>query len=94
MLNEIDTAVIFKRVEVLLGATRALELHLNNQLLGQIMFAIGIAMYPQHGSTQQELVKAADQALYVAEESGRNQLKVAEGDVLTPPKTIFSKKAA
>ena len=94
VLNEIDTAVTVKRAEALLEATRALELQLNNQSLGQITVSLGIAMYPQHGSTQQGLIKAADQALYVAKESGRNQLKVAEGGDLTSPKIIFSKKAA
>ncbi len=94
VLNEIDTAVTVKRAEALLEATRALELQVNNQSLGQITVSLGIAMYPQHGSTQQDLIKAADQALYVEKESGRNQLKVAEGGDLTSPKVISSKKAA
>lgn len=95
VLNDIDLPVAIERAEALLEATRILELQLNNQSLGQITVSLGIAMYPQHGSTQVELIKAADQALYEAKESGRNQVKVMRaGSALKAPKKIASKKAA
>ena len=34
--------------------------------------SIGIALYPQHGETPEELVKHADTAMYLAKENGRN----------------------
>lgn len=82
VLNEIDIEVVVKRAEALLEETRRLELQLHNQSLGQITVSLGIAMFPQHGRTQQELIKAADEALYHAKEAGRNQLKLA-GDIVT-----------
>lgn len=82
VLNEIDIEVVVKRAEALLEETRRLGLQLHNQSLGQITVSLGIAMFPQHGRTQQELIKAADEALYHAKEAGRNQLKLA-GDVVT-----------
>ena len=41
--------------------------------------SIGIAMYPEHGSDAQSLLKNADGAMYEAKASGRNQLRVYDG---------------
>jgi len=79
VLNEIDTRTAIKRANALLEATRDLELSHNGQSLGQITISVGIAMYPEHGRTQNVLIKAADEALYQAKEAGRNQLKVIGG---------------
>lgn len=38
---------------------------------------IGVAAYPQHGETLEELFKAADRALYKAKEEGRNRVMSA-----------------
>lgn len=37
----------------------------------------GIAMYDTHGKTQDEILKAADNALYISKEHGRNQITIA-----------------
>ena len=45
------------------------------QIAGHELFlstSIGIALYPQHGETPEELVKHADTAMYLAKENGRN----------------------
>jgi diguanylate cyclase (GGDEF)-like protein/PAS domain S-box-containing protein len=45
------------------------------QIAGHELFlstSIGIALYPQHGDTPEELVKHADTAMYLAKENGRN----------------------
>lgn len=38
----------------------------------EITFSIGISLYPDHGCHQRDLMKAADLAMYVAKEKGKN----------------------
>ncbi len=38
-----------------------------------VTISFGISVYPEHGSTQEELIEKADQALYKAKDEGRNK---------------------
>jgi diguanylate cyclase (GGDEF)-like protein/PAS domain S-box-containing protein len=38
----------------------------------------GVAVYPLHGSTSEEMIRKADQAMYAAKTAGRNRVMVAE----------------
>ena len=38
--------------------------------------SMGIAWYPEHGNTKEQLLRAADKAMYVAKNTGRNQVIV------------------
>ena len=59
-------------------AIYALQLQHFGQSLGQISASFGIAMFPTHGNTGEELLRAADKALYQAKAAGRNCLRIAE----------------
>lgn len=45
--------------------------------IGPVTVSIGVAALPNHASTAEDLLRAADQALYRAKEAGRNQVRVA-----------------
>ena len=59
-----------------------MNLAFNNRSLGRITISIGIAMYPVHGSSEEELISAADKALYRAKQEGRDRIIIAT-DVIT-----------
>jgi diguanylate cyclase (GGDEF)-like protein len=48
----------------------------------RITVSIGIASFPEHGKTPDELVKAVDDALYQAKGSGKNRIVIAEKNEL------------
>lgn len=64
---------------------RVSQTHLSSQdlSLGNITVSIGVAVFPQCGNSPEDLVRAADRALYAAKRDGRNRVVVAEGSVVT-----------
>ncbi len=49
-----------------------------------ITVSIGVAEFPQHGETRDSLVRAADAALYLAKQKGRNRVQSASLSELAP----------
>jgi diguanylate cyclase (GGDEF)-like protein len=49
------------------------------QALGAVTVSLGVAAFPEHGSTAEALLSAADAALYRAKQEGRNRVVVAGG---------------
>lgn len=66
-----------QHAERLCAATRAMQVNFNGEPLGSITVSIGIAAYPQHGETQDELITRADAALYKAKHGGRDRAILA-----------------
>jgi diguanylate cyclase (GGDEF)-like protein len=48
------------------------------QTLGSITLSFGVAVFPEHGKTPEDLIQSADRALYRAKTKGRNCVVVAD----------------
>lgn len=59
-----------ERVEQIRIVLKGLQIHHGGQLLDMIPFSAGIAQTPEHGTTASELLRAADEAMYVAKQAG------------------------
>ena len=57
----------------------AMQLQHFGRSLGQVSASFGIAAFPHHGSTTEDLLRAADKALYRAKATGRNKVEMAGG---------------
>ena len=68
--------VAIARAEQLREATEEKGFTFGGAEMG-VTASFGIAVYPQHGSTPEELVMVADDALYRAKREGRNQVWTA-----------------
>ncbi|MEZ0331506.1 MAG: diguanylate cyclase [Methylophilaceae bacterium] len=55
----------------------ALQLQHFGRSLGQVSASFGVAAFPEHGSTTEDLLRAADKALYRAKAAGRNRVEMA-----------------
>ena len=67
------------RANTLRLEVKSLRLQYKKQSLGQLTLSVGVAAFPENGSTSSELLKIADQCLYESKERGR--------DVVTVPST-------
>ena len=43
-------------------------------MVGPVSVSMGIAMFPEHGRSVEDLIVAADAALYLAKEGGRDRV--------------------
>lgn len=69
----LETAMI--RAEAWRQAVEGLSVTLGNFQIG-FTISLGVAAYPDHGKTPDDLTRCADQALYRAKNEGRNQVCV------------------
>jgi diguanylate cyclase (GGDEF)-like protein len=66
--------VIAERLRSRIASTRFLQAH---GLSVRLTASFGIASYPEHGRTAEELVARSDQAMYAAKDAGRNRVAAA-----------------
>ncbi len=74
VLSDTSLTGALQRAESLCQDVRQLGVEYGGQLLGAVTISVGVAVYPDHGLTMGEVVRAADQALYRAKRSGRDRV--------------------
>jgi diguanylate cyclase (GGDEF)-like protein/PAS domain S-box-containing protein len=63
-----------QRLEQIRLLVKGLQVRHDDQILGTMTVSVGVAASPEHGSTSAELLLAADAALYLAKEAGRDRV--------------------
>jgi diguanylate cyclase (GGDEF)-like protein/PAS domain S-box-containing protein len=65
------------RADALRSEVKSLGLQYKKQPLGPLSISVGVAAFPEHGSTSEELLRIADQCLYKSKVHGRDVVTVA-----------------
>jgi diguanylate cyclase (GGDEF)-like protein len=68
--------ITLKKAEMIRKKLGKIYILCENQRIS-VTVSIGIAAYPIHGSSVNELISRADEALYIAKENGKNQVVLA-----------------
>jgi diguanylate cyclase (GGDEF)-like protein len=72
-----DTAEAVRRITAIAGEMRKLATRVMGRELPPITFSAGVAIVPDHGGEAETVVRAADRAMYLAKETGRDRVVVA-----------------
>ncbi len=80
ILPDVISSVVADRAESIRRAVEAMRLQVDGEILGGFTVSIGLALYPSDGEGADLLLKRADQALYRAKRSGRNQVAEYEAN--------------
>ena len=76
VLTDSNLTGAFQRVEILRHQIKQMNVEYAGQLLGAVSVSIGVALYPDHGATMGDVMRAADQALYRAKHEGRDRVSM------------------
>jgi diguanylate cyclase (GGDEF)-like protein len=87
VLAEVNTEGAHKCIEGIREAVKHLNLHHRGQTLGTVTVSAGIATYPMHSDNAEDLIRAADEALYRAKKAGRDCIVIYEPTVSNPLST-------
>jgi len=78
VLPDANLAVARERAERIARHARQLQYQLDGQILGGATLSLGVAVFPQHGATSMDILRAVDAALYRAKREGRGRVAVVE----------------
>jgi diguanylate cyclase (GGDEF)-like protein/PAS domain S-box-containing protein len=78
ILPESSAQDAMKRTAALREGLKKISIRNRGQLLDRVTISVGIAAFPEHGQTVEELLHIADQCLYQSKAQGRDRVTVAE----------------
>jgi diguanylate cyclase (GGDEF)-like protein len=78
ILPEVSLDVALMRAEQVRLGVSLLQVYHRGQLLDKTTISMGVAVYPKDGTTTDDMLKAADEAMYRAKAAGRNRVAVAD----------------
>jgi diguanylate cyclase (GGDEF)-like protein/PAS domain S-box-containing protein len=87
ILPEASSEAVFERAEQIRQETKRMSIELRDRSLGSVTMSLGVAMYPVHGRTAEEVIQAADMALYRAKNAGRDRVELADEPMALAPTT-------
>lgn len=76
VLSDSNLAGALQRAEILRQQVKQLSVEYAGQLLGAVSVSMGIALFPDHGTSMGDVLRSADQALYSAKREGRDRVSV------------------
>lgn len=76
LLHDMPIESVIERAEQLRIAVNELVLTYDGHNIGPITISQGIALFQKDGNTAEELIAAADKALYQAKQNGRNRIVI------------------
>jgi len=93
-LPECEQSEALAKAEAIRVAIAQTALSVGNQSIPPVTASIGLAMFPEAGTTRAQLIQMADRALYRAKGAGRNRVMAAEPVGLVPSDHSSAAQAA
>jgi diguanylate cyclase (GGDEF)-like protein len=84
IISEVDAYGAGLCVDVIRQEIKHLPLQYRGQALRSVTISAGIAIFPDHGGNPEDLIRAADAALYQAKRAGRDRMVVSGEEVSSP----------
>jgi diguanylate cyclase (GGDEF)-like protein len=80
LLPECPFEAAQRKAEQLREEVARLELRYDDRPLGHVTVSLGVAAFPDHAKESAELLRCADEALYLAKQTGRNRVVAYSAD--------------
>jgi len=78
VLPDSSIADTHERVEQIRAFLKGFQIHYGEQVFDMINISAGIAQTPEDGTTASEVLRSADEAMYIAKQGGRDRIVIYE----------------